>query len=322
MIIGSHFAYHSGFDFPAGVTANKLWKEFINMGGGLGNGIFVMLSGYFLINSDGLKFRKALNLWARIFFWSALLYGLFVLSGIRALAFKDALKALLPVTRSLWWFASTYFMLYLIHPYLNRLLHGFTQEEYKHFLKTAVLGWCVISTMTHPEFSGANHIADFVCVYSVAGYIRLYAGNLGGKKFLLYALGFIGLNFMSAVIINVISMRIPVVDNAVRHMFAMMRPFTLLAVSSLVIFFRNLNIPDSKVINTIASASFGVYLIHDSRLVRPLIWKKLFHVASYQDSPYLIPYSLAVILAVYISCTVIDLVRSKIFRTLSRGYLS
>ena len=321
---------HGGFNFPAGVTFKQLWLYLAAMGG-LGNSIFVMLSGYFLINSKGIKIRRLCDLCAKAFFWSTLLYCLFVFSGLYPFDLKEAMKNFMPITHSQWWFASTYAMLYLIHPYLNRFLHGFTQEEYKHFLKTAVLGWCVLSLLTQPRFSGADNIINFVCLYSVAGYLRLYGGNLSGKKYILYALAVIGINFLPRVIFAVLSIIFSlnkgnligfILGRLTGLMSSMMSPTTILATVCIIVGFRSLNIPHSKFINTIASATFGVYLIHDNNFVRPFIWKQLFRVASYQDSPYFIPYITAVILTVFISCTVLDLIRSKIFRTLTRGYLS
>ena len=76
MIIAHHFACHGGFYFHANsIMLNRLWHKFIFMGGSLGNDIFVMLSGYFLINSKVLNLRRLFNLWARIFFYSVIIYS-------------------------------------------------------------------------------------------------------------------------------------------------------------------------------------------------------------------------------------------------------
>ena len=90
----------------------------------------------------------------------------------------------------------------------------------------------------------------------------------------------------------------------------------------MLIGFNSLKIPHSKIINLLASATFGVYLIHDNNFVRPFLWHKVFMNASFQNSPYLIPYSIGVILLVYVVCTLIELTRSRIFKMLSSGYLS
>ena len=65
-------------------------------------------------------------------------------------------------------------------------------------------------------------------------------------------------------------------------------------------------------INIVASATFGVYLIHDNAIIRNLLWLDVFKNAQYQDSMFLIPYSIIVIAIVYVVCTAIDLLRQYI----------
>ena len=76
--------------------------------------------------------------------------------------------------------------------------------------------------------------------------------------------------------------------------------------------FINLKMNYHKWINIIASASFGVYLIHDDNFLRTFIWKDLFNVSSFEGSAVVIPYSIAVIITLYAVCTAIDLIRQKV----------
>ena len=322
VIVAHHFAVHGGFDFPANtITLNRLWQQFIFMGGSLGNDIFVMLSGYFLVKSPGLNYRRLFNLWFRMFFYSVVIYCLFTVSGLEVFSLKQALKILMPVTKSQWWFASTYFVMYLVHPYMNRLLHSLSREDYLKFLKAIFFYWCIIPVLTNSDF-GANATINFMCLYCLAGYLRLHAEDYGSRKYILYGLAFVGVNFLSVIALDIAGTRHPYFAKMSSYFLGMMRPFTVLAVLCLVIGFRSLNIPSSKIINVIASATFGVYLIHDNRYVRPFLWVNVFRNASFQESSHLIPYSIAVIMIVYISCTVIELLRQKAFRTLSGGRLS
>ena len=65
----------------------------------------------------------------------------------------------------------------------------------------------------------------------------------------------------------------------------------------------------NKTVNAIASASFGVYLIHDNPYIREFLWKTVFKNALYADASYLIPYNLMIAFLVYCSCTMIELIR-------------
>lgn len=84
---------------------------------------------------------------------------------------------------------------------------------------------------------------------------------------------------------------------------------TFLGALALFLFFQKWHIKTSKWINLAASATFGVYLIHDSEIIRPFLWHEVFRNAQYQDSVFLIPYSIIVIAAVYGACTCVDLLR-------------
>ena len=322
MIVAHHFSVHGSFHFAVdSITLNRLYQQFILMGGCLGNVTFVMISGYFLVNSEHIKLRRLFNLWVRMFFYSVIIYSLFLLSGMMAFDIKTMLKVFMPIARTQWWFASTYFVMYLIHPYINIMLHSFTREDYKKFLTAIFLYWCIIPVLTKSNFQ-SNNLINFISLYSLAGYIRLWADDYGNKKFIWYGIGFIALNFMTVIALNLIGLMIPFFGGKSGFFCGMMKPFTILACLCLLIGFKHLDIQNSRIINTIAFAAFGVYLIHDNNFVRPFLWIDLFKNALFQNSPYLIPYSIAVIVFVYASCTLIELMRSKIFRVISRGRLS
>lgn len=324
MIISDHFFIHGAFKFPAdSITVNRLLSQLFIMGGNLGNDIFVLISGYFLINSKGLKLRKLFNLWLRVFFYSVTIFAIFTAAGLTDFNLKDTVRILMPIARTQWWFASTYFVLYLIHPYVNILLHSFSREQYKKFLMAVFLCWSIFPTFALIYSFENNNLINFICLYSLAGYIKLYADDSGSKKFIWLGFLFIALNFIGICILDIIGFKIPRVEqSAIIYLYDKMRPLMILISLCFFIGFKNLGIQHNKFINTLAAATFGVYLIHDNRFVRPFLWQKVFVNSSFQNSPYLILYFLGVITIVYISCTLIELARMKIFRTLSRGRLS
>ena len=84
---------------------------------------------------------------------------------------------------------------------------------------------------------------------------------------------------------------------------------SLVAAVLLFLGFSRLDIGSSGLINLVSSSVFGVYLIHDDGFVNPFLWKTVFRSADYADSPFFIPRSLLVVAAVFIGCTLIELVR-------------
>ena len=120
IIIAHHFAFHSGFEFPNDrLSINRLWIQFILIGGKIGVNIFILISGYFLVLAKQRKTSKVLKLWGQLFFYSIIIYIVFVVSGEVAFDIKGLIKSLAPITFCQWWFASTYFVLYLLTPFIN-----------------------------------------------------------------------------------------------------------------------------------------------------------------------------------------------------------
>jgi len=320
LIISSHFSVHGRFNFPANsISINKLWTQFM-VTGHYGNNLFVLISGYFLVKSQGFKVRKLFNLWLRIIFYSILLFLTFIFLGIEKFSWKTAVRFVMPLTLNQWWFATAYFILYLMHPYLNILLNNLSRRDYEKFLILIFTCCSIIPALTSRGF-GSYVVTDFVCLYSLAGYFRLHDPEFGNKKFILYGIGFLLVNCLLIIFINVILLKFPSIGWKPLYFVGMLRPFTVLGTLCLFLGFRKLNIKNNNFINLRAAATFGVYLIHEHLFVKNFLWRTVFKNASWQDSRYLIPYSIAAVIIVYVVCTVIEIVRSKIFKLISNGKL-
>ena len=75
MIIAHHFAYYNVYVTAyISNTANGLWLQMMRVGGKIGVSVFVMISGYFLVNSKGFKISKLLKFWLQVLFYSVLSY--------------------------------------------------------------------------------------------------------------------------------------------------------------------------------------------------------------------------------------------------------
>ena len=79
---------------------------------------------------------------------------------------------------------------------------------------------------------------------------------------------------------------------------------------SLFMFFASVNVRNNRVINIIASATFGVYLISDNYVIQKFLWIKNYQ---FQHSEAIIIHSIVAVALVYIICTIIDLARQITF---------
>lgn len=316
MIVFQHFAYHSNFDWQStGVTLPRLWYNFIAMGGQVGVDVFVLITGFFLINSNSTSFhfKRILKFWGQVVFYSVVLYFVLGFLGLSGFRMKSLIQSFFPITLSSWWFASAYFLLYIIHPFLNAFLRNLEKKTYQSLLVMLVIIWSVIPTFTNSLY-GSNDLLWFSTLYAIAGYVRLYGFNNAFTTKQYFRLWLITsvITYSTSVIIMFMSTKWDALSGYVTYFYSMEKVTVLLSAVSLFMTFATLKIRNHKWINVLATATFGVYLIHDQSLVRYFLWERLFKGNQYQDSLFLIPYSIGAVFVVYFVCTVIDLGRKQI----------
>ena len=316
MIVFHHFAVHGGFEWNVNeLTIPHFWYNFIMMGGKIGVDIFVLISGYFLINSKEklFDFKRILKYWGQVFFYSILLYVFlksFVSSGLEM---KFLIKACFPITFGGWWFASTYFVMYLMHPFLNKLFNSLDKKAYQTLLVMTIACWSIIPTFTTKSYEG-NSLLWFITLYAIAGYIRKFGLNkkYTTKYYFLFWLIFSILTYLSSVVFTIMGTKWEIFAAHSTYFYGQEKLSILLTSLSLFMVFTSLKMRYYKWINIIASATFGVYLIHDNKVVRSFLWFNIFKNAQFQHSNFIIPYSIMVVVLVYVVCTVIDLLRQKV----------
>ncbi len=316
MIVFHHFAVHGGFVWGAqSITIPRFWYNFIIMGGKIGVNVFVMISGYYLINNDRKIFdlKKIIKFIGQVFFYSIVILIIAKLVGTSDIGIKLFIKSCFSITFSQWWFASAYFVLYLLHPFLNKLLHAMDKSLYQKFLLTLVICWSVIPTFTTSLYQ-SNSLLWFITLYSISGYIRLYGLNnkFTTKFYFVIWLICSFLMYASSVVFTVLGSKWEFFASKIRYFYGQEKITTLLVSLCLFMIFATLKMNYHKWINAIASATFGVYLIHDHPIIKRFLWIDLFNNAQYQESLFLIPYSIMVVIVVYVVCSFVDLLRGHI----------
>jgi len=316
MIVSCHFATHGGFSFAGNfLSIPRLWWNFIEMGGNLGVDIFVLISGYFLVASNGKVFNinRILKFWGQVFVYSIVIYFVFCIIGVHDFGLISCIKSIFPITFGSWWFASTYFVLYLIHPFINMLLQKLDKKTYQILIITQLILWCIIPTFTTSNYQ-SNSLVWFVTLYCVAGYVRLFGLNprFTTKSYIGFSLLFSALRYLSCITLIILGTKIPFAAENSLIFYNQNSILTFLSALSLFMVFEKWNMGHNKWINIVASATFGVYLIHDNAIIRNFLWLDVFKNAQYQGSMSLIPYSIIVVAIVYVVCTAIDLLRQYI----------
>lgn len=317
MITFHHFAVHGGFVWSANeVTIPHFWYNLISMGGKIGVDVFILISGYFLIDSRGglFNFKRVIKIWGQVFFYLILFYLLFCGFGLCDFHVKTLIKACFPFAFDFWWFASTYFVLYLLHPFINKMLNSFDKKTYQAFLFLTVFCWSVIPTFVKSQYQG-NSLLWFITLYAIAGYAKRFGFNekIHTKHYFMLFILFSVITYLTSAVFTILGAKNEKFAIYTTCFYGQEKLTILLISLTLFMAFATLRFKYSKLINTIASATFGVYLIHDNCLVRPFLWREVFKNYEYQNSKMIIVYSIGVVVLVYVVCTIIDLIRQLVF---------
>lgn len=316
MIVLCHFATFGGFKFDnSTISIPRIWWHFIEMGGVFGVDVFVLISGYFLVSDTKLtiNFKKLFRLWGQVFFYSIVLFALACVTGIIDFSGNQLLKALFPVITDSWWFVTTYIVLYLIHPYINKLLLGLGKRQYQNLLLIEFGIWCVIPTLTSFKLASSDLI-DFIFLYTIAGYIKLHGHTTKLKSRHYFIIWIIATLFTlsSSIAFMILGKRIPFFADRALAFYGRKSLPTLIRAISFFMIFERMRIPYHRMINLVSSATLGVYLIHENSNIKLFLWNTLFKNSQYQDSLLIIPYSIFVAAVVFLVCMLIDLSRKKL----------
>lgn len=313
LIVFSHCGGHGFESIDRVYSFNKYCTEGISLLSTAGVMGFVLISGYF-VSASGTDLKRLMKLWGQIWFYSVLCLILFltVLTPAEPLGAADIIKSLLPVTYSRYWFATCYIMLMLLSPFLNSFIASVGRGTLLRLIVLLVLLWSVLATFFAADY-GYNIMGWFVVLYLISGYIRRYyvPGRHPAGRHLGRALAAFLLLLLSDILINLAGKYTgssALLANSV--IFAKQNGiFDFVVALELFLYFLNREPFYNRAVNIAASACFGVYLIHDNFIFRPYLWETLLHMPEHYVSSTLPLYVLISVLAIYIACTLIDLLR-------------
>jgi hypothetical protein len=203
-----------------------------------------------------------------------------------------------------------------ISPVMNLAISKMSKEIHRNLLIGATILWSIM-----PSFISANYGFDslgwFAVLYFFAAYIRKYIdlGKNNARKHFVVSI----ISYSLVIISNILFIYlghitgIDMFTNQSTRFMSVNSPFVLVTSIELLIGFVKLKPYYNKVINELASAALGVYLIHDNGTFRPYLWEIILKNSEMYSSNLLFFHALMSIVSVYIVCSGIDLIRQYTF---------
>jgi Uncharacterized protein conserved in bacteria len=283
---------------------------------------YALVTGYVSARSE-VKYSRIITLWLQVVFYTLLItvsFKIFMPNAVWSGAFQ---AALMPVTKVQYWYFTAYFGLFFMMPYLNKLVSALTKVQFKGLVLTLILLFSVLPTFCEADLfsmlSGYSMLW-LIVLYLIGAYIRLH-GTVDTHGKLFYLSG-----FLLFVLITWCFKFFPTSLSYHRDKFIGYTSPTIVATSVCLFLFcikltRVGRVP-GFLIKTFSPSSFGVYLIHTHPLVWMIILNGRFSSFASSGVPKLAAEILGAALIIFIACSLVDMLRSALFKLLRIGKLA
>ena len=319
MIVAHHYVVNSNL-WPllqeAPLSPSSTAMTIFGAWGKTGINCFLMITGYFMCKSD-FSWHKLLKLYIQIAFYSIIIYGIFCITGHETLSPLKLVWTLWPLKGfHSGDFISCFLMFYLFIPFLNIFLRHIDRRQHLYLMVLLLLFYALLPTVPAIKIQ-FNYVSWFMAIYIIAAYIRFYGlfpkishRMWGILSLVLVACGAASVFLLEAVYkLGYIHFYNPYFFVADSNKLLSL----LIAVASFM-YFKDLKIPHSRLINALGAATFGVLLIHaNSAAMRQWLWNETVDCAGHLvPSAWLsVGYAAASVAVIFIVCAGIDWFRGR-----------
>ena len=296
LIILHHYAVHGNFVWTADDGVNQIIVQIISLGGKIGVNCFLLITGYFLLESK-MNGKKLLKLILETWFYSVSIFAIMLCVNPSMYTNKMLKSCLLPITSGIYWFATMYILLSILMPFIKILLIHLDKKKHFQLCLLTVLCFSILPTIRLPIPVSDLGWGIIICI--IAAYLRKYPDFY--TESLSYSCAF-------AIIFSLILIIAKILFPNSR-MGEMNQFIVLLCSVFLFLTFKNRKTQPKRWINWIASSTFGVYLIHDNFLIRPILWNDILHNNAYAHTSYFVLHIISSTILVFAICIIIDKIR-------------
>lgn len=315
LIVAHHYVVNSGLmsaDSPLMMNpsvANSVYLLLFGAWGKTGINCFLMITGYFMCTGK-ITVRKFLKLLLQIYLYRFLFYIVFFATGYETISLQRLFKLVMPIGGLSDGFTSCFLVFYLTIPFWNILIRNMT--KYQHLMLLALLLTCYTLFGSLPNFRiSYNYVTWFGVIYLIASYIRLYPFSAFEHRALWGCLTIGNILLASGTILGMNYLR---GSNWFYFVSDCNKFFAVTIAICSFLWFKNMPIKYSKIINAFGAATFGVLLIHaNSDAMRTWLWRDFIDCVGHYSLPLgqLVLYSLFVVLGVFVVCNLIDQIRKN-----------
>lgn len=306
-----------------------------------GNYSFILITGFFIFNSK-ITARKIAVIWLTTLEISIFFGLIFFITKIKTIGFdgveeffksdfstaakpigkKDLFKSFFPVLYRNNWYATTYIVFLFFVPYLQKGMKLMEQKAHKNLIILFVVFGTVIPLWPHQKIFTESNLFYFVMAMAIGSYLQKYDDfKISMKTRIVTTALFLVVFITWKPSVLFLSSKNSFLANHNNFLLSMpyywMDRFPIFLFTTLVFStFKDINIKPNKILNTFASTTFGIYLIHENTIFKFYFWHRICKFDEMQTSKNFLPYLILCVTASFITFGLLDLIRQKTIHNL------
>lgn len=295
---------------------------------------FMLITGYYQSKST-FKLKKLLSLMLEIWFYNFIISLILKLTGLVSYTNIDFLVKTSFFYINAFWYIKCYIIIYLLSPFLNILISKIDRKIYLKLIIVLLLVFSILPYFTGNlfYFNDGFNVSQYLLLYFIGAYIRKYklinnflkTKNITQKR-IIYISTFIfcwifnlAIYYFSSLLLSLDSGIFNFIGSCiVKYKYAYNNPIIILQSLSIFMLFGTFKFKN-KIINIIGSFTLGIYLIHENDYLRLNLFKWIgldTDTVIYGNS--IILKALLWIMIIFITCSIIEFLRQRLFKMLSK----
>ncbi len=325
-IIAYHFEVQCIRKIIPADTIQYCFAMFLGSFGRTGVNVFVLIGAWFLID---LPFRsmRVVRLYLATILYTVPITLIILFLGVKSdgVSGKELFAAFTPFTSGPLWFVSCYLFLLLVSPFLNILIHTLSPHMYRtlYWILLVVLVFMANRRGIPGHFFFKSDAFFMVALYLIVGYwktiqLPFFASRSWALLSILVLIAGCAA-FCAGYYFSIGRYR------AIEYICRQSHDYLTREIQSVFcfwlagaafFFFQSFSF-SSNMVNRIAKNVLGVYLLHATPCLAPVMWA-WFHVEKWWNTPYFLLGELGVIAAVFTGCWLVDNAREWLMKPLYR----
>lgn len=324
MIVFAHLLYHETENMEL-TGVNGVISKFFFGAGDIAVSMFILISGYFSINSVKVNKERTLKLVLQTIFYATAIYFISVIFGIQTFRIRSVIDSLLPFISGStgYWFIPCYVLLVFTTPFLNRALKNTPQKQLKILLLLYFFNFSIMKPLFSPfvrtqEYTMVSNMSWFIFVYCIGAYIRLYKPSTTYNRKALVTWLIIALCLLFGTNIITYYNLLPtggLVGKGIKvfcNLFGFVdRTAFMTIVIAIPVFclFLTSDATGEKLWTKIGASTLGVYLIHENGWISKYIWSDIIPAQRWFACWYYLFIALFFAFVIFVIGILIDMLR-------------